>query len=446
MRNYFTLSYQKIRCPAHPGTAAHRKHRRMFRSFSGSSIVRGMRGKFRRAIGWRLFFAALVCGSAHAGTDGGIDAPRFSLGGFGTLGFARSTGGEGLLRDVSQPKGISHRWSAHTDSVFGLQASYRLDDSLDAVVQGASFLRYDGSYRPRLTWAFLKYELTPRFSLRAGRIGTEFFMMSNSRRIGYSYLPVRPRVNFYGINPFATADGVDAHLKWPVGEGIFRLEAFAGKSSEKVLSYDIDGSRLFRGMLEYDQGYWQFRYIHARGKLAGNTRGLEALHSALRAEGANRAADALTVKDTVNRYHSFGITYDDGRWQTLLAATRVTSESPLLENLRAVTLLVARRFGDFRPFFAYTWAKSASKTLDSGLPNPAFAAINDAITQTMAASHLHCHTRALGVRWDFARNMDFKVEIDFIRNSKSSVLLSEGNVSHGNGRTKVFSLSLDFMF
>ena len=391
--------------------------------------------------------AALCCGSARADVIDDLDASRFSFGGFGTLGVARTSGGEDRpLRDISQPKGISDTWSARNDSVFGLQVGYRFDDALEAVVQGVTFLRDDGSYNPKLTWAFLKYDLTPRLVLRFGRLGTEFLMQADSRQVGYSYLPVRPAIDFYGLIPFASADGLDARLCWPLGEGTLRLEALAARAGDDIPPYDLDGSRLLRGTLGYDRGHWQFRYIYAQARLAENVPSVEPLRDTLTMLGATATAGALALKDTLARYQSFGMTYDDGRWQVQAALNRITQESALLKKQHAATVLVAQRFGDVTPFAGYTWAKSSGKTLDSGLPNPMFAPINDAITQVMASSSLHRQTRTLGVRWDFARNMDLKAQVDFIRGGKSSTLLFEGGASRWDGRTKVFSLSLDFVF
>jgi hypothetical protein len=42
------------------------------------------------------------------------------------------------------------------------------------------------------------------------------------------------------------------------------------------------------------------------------------------------------------------------------------------------------------------------------------------------------------MRWDFARNMGFKAEIDFVHDRRSSVLLLENGVSCGSGKTKIF--------
>jgi hypothetical protein len=386
-------------------------------------------------------------GISRADNSDDLDAARFSYGGFGTLGVARTAGGaDRPLRDISQPKGISDTWSARNDSLLGLQAGYRFDDALEAVVQGVTFLRDDGSYTPKLTWAFLKYDVTPRLALRFGRVGTEFLMQADSRQVGYSYLPVRPPIDFYGLIPFGSSDGVDARLRWPLGEGTLRLEALAGKASGDIPPYDLDGSRLLRGTLGYDWGHWQLRYIYAHARLSENVPGAEPLRRTLTQLGATAAADALTFKDAAVRYHSLGMTYDDGHWQVQAALNRIIQESTLMEGLHAATVLVARRFGDVTPFAGYTRARSSRKTLDSGLPNPAFAPINAAIAQAMASSHLHRHTGTLGVRWDCARNMDLKAQVDFIHGSKSSTLLFEDGTSGDDGQARVFSLSLDFVF
>ena len=419
----------------------------MHKSSSTHPASQGARGRIQHTLRRCLLLAALVCGIARADATDDLDTSRFSFRGFGTLGVARSSSNDDRpLRDIAQPKGISNTWSARNDSVFGLQASYRFNDSLEAVVQGATFKRDDASYEPELSWAFLKYDVTPRLALRFGRVGAEFLMQADSRRVGYSYLPVRPAVDFYGIIPFGSADGMDAVLRWPLGEGTLSLEALAGQASGNIPAYDLDGSRLLRGTLGYDWGHWQVRYIYAQGKLSENIPSVEPLRNTLTMLGATSAADALAFKDATARYHSLGMTYDDGRWQVQAAVSRITHESAMMENLRAGTVLVARRFGDITPFAGYTWTKSSGKTLDSGLPNPMFAPVNDALAQALVSSRVHRQTRTLGVRWDFARNMDIKAQIDFIHGGKSSTLLFEDRASRGDGKTKVFSLSFDFVF
>ena len=123
-----------------------------------------------------LLASALLSPIAHADEDssaGSFSSPRFKFDGFGSLGIARSTNGEAeILRSLTPPEGITDHWSANSDSILGLQASYRISDEVETVAQAVSYLRDDGSFQPNITWAFLKYDVTPRFSMRFGRIGT----------------------------------------------------------------------------------------------------------------------------------------------------------------------------------------------------------------------------------------------------------------------------------
>ena len=387
---------------------------------------------------------------AHAQYSEGSDLfenSAFSLKGFGTLGIARSTNSDAeLLRDVSQPKGISNHWSARNDSALGVQAGYRFSDVSEVVIQGVSHLGDDGSYKPQLTWAFLKYDITPRFSMRLGRVGTEFLMQADSRMVGYSYLPVRPAIDFYGIVPINSGDGIDASLRWPVGDGIVRIEGFAGVATENLPPYDLEGSKILKGSIGYDEGRWQFRYIYAQAKLSENIERVEPLLATLTMLGATNAARKLEFEDTVSQYQSIGAAYDDGTWQVQGAINYIHHETDLMENSRAANLLIGRRLGNISPYLGYTWAKSSGKTVETGLPNPMFASINSAIASAMAGSHIDRKTISVGARWDFTRNMDLKAQVDFVRGSKSSKLLLEDIDSDWDGKTTVFSLSLDFVF
>ena len=403
------------------------------------------------AVGTLLSLAALLAGSAAA-QQGMPEEPGeyspFSARGFGTLGLARSTNGDAsYLRDISQPRGLDDAWRWRSDTILGLQATYRFDDVAEAVVQGISSYRYDGSFSPEMTRAFLKYDLSPRLSFRLGRVGMEFLMQSDSRSVGYSYLPVRPPVDYFGSLPVTYGDGADATFRWPLGEGVVRGDVFAGVADEKLPYLDVDGARILKGSLGYDVGPWQFRYIYGQLKY-GNSMGIvEPLRAALAASGAASAADALDLEGTTSRYHSLGAAYDDGLWQAQAALGYVRNETVMFENWRTGYLLIGRRFGSVSPFAGYSWARSSRKSLATGLPpSPSSSALNEGVAELLALSHFHRNTVLLGARWDFARNMDLTAQVDFVRSHKSSQWLVEEMKPQWNGRTRLFSLSLDFVF
>jgi hypothetical protein len=138
------------------------------------------------------------------------------------------------VRDLSQPRGISDSWSLQNDSVIGVQGAWRINPQLEAVVQAMSRYSYNGTFNPEISWAYVKYEPTPNLSLRAGRLGTEFFMMADSRWVGYSFLTVRPPGDYFWYLPFYTIHGADAALTVPLGESLLRGKVFYGLSNGKI--------------------------------------------------------------------------------------------------------------------------------------------------------------------------------------------------------------------
>jgi hypothetical protein len=391
-----------------------------------------------------VFLAASV--QAQEATTSAEQA--LALRGFGTVGFAQASNSQGeFLRDLSQPNGVSNHGSLLIDTILGLQLNYRASDKTELAAQVVSHQRYDGSFTPELAWAFAKYEWTPRVSFRVGRIGTEFLMQSDSRMVGYSYLPVRPPVNFYGIVPINYGDGADLQLRLPLGDGVLKGSLYLGQAQEQLPTYDVSGSPVRAASLGYDKGPLQFRLIHAESDLANSVMGdLATLRSTLAAMGATQAASALDMKGTLGAYDSVGLAYDDGSWQIQAALNRVTHGTVLTENSQAGYFNVARRMGNVSPYLGYSWTVSEAKSLATGLSGPAAAMLNPAVQAALQSSHQDQHTTTLGLRWDFARNLDLKVQLDWVNGQPSSTLLYDHLQSNWDGHTTVFSLAMDFVF
>ena len=372
----------------------------------------------------------------------------FTFRGFGTLGLARLTGGDvSYLRDISQPEGIGSDWTAKNDSIFGVQANYRVAKNVDTAVQVVSHYRYDGSYSPELTWAYLKYEPTPSLTFRFGRIGTEFLINSDSGKIGYSYLPVRPSPEYFGVLIVNYGDGADAQYRYPLGDGIFEAKVFAGVAREKMFIASLDGSSLIKGALGYRIGDWHFKYIHSQIGFANDIPMINGLRASLSAAGADQASNALGLDGKDVRYQSLGVAYDDGTWQFQGFAQYLKHDYVAFENAKAAYVLLARRFGRFTPYIGYARAKTSSKQLDTGLPDPAYDALNTGVANFMTVARVNHRSQTVGVRWDFAKNMSLKAQVDLLRGDKTSNGLFDSTHSFGwGGKGKVFSLAFDFIF
>ncbi|MBK1679491.1 hypothetical protein CKO20_03735 [Rhodocyclus tenuis] len=375
-----------------------------------------------------------------------------SLRGFGTLGMARSSTDQAeYIRDLTQPGGLNRSWSAKVDTVAGVQANYQIRDDLEAVVQAVSRYRYDGSFRPELTWAFLKFDPNPQLSLRFGRVGTEFYMLADSRMVGYSYLPIRPPVDYFGSLPISYVDGGDVVAAAPFASGLLRGKLYGGLMREQTPisyeSFDLGGSLVTGGHVDYQQGAWLWRVGYAQLRFKGELPApVSDLRNGLAASGipqAQAVADALSVDGKLARFYSAGISYDQGPLQVQLMASRTKYDTAAYQDSRSAYVIAGYRLGDLTPFVGRSYSHSTAKPLSAG---PLMAALQPEIDSLSAATGTDQFTSFFGVRWDFRRDMALKAQVDFVRGSADSRYLVRWRQADYDGRMNVFSLALDFIF
>lgn len=380
-----------------------------------------------------LFFAAGAVQTA--------EEAAFSVRGFGTLGLTRTNSRNAeFVRDLSQAHGSVDDWQMHTDSLLGLQASYRFSRQLEGVVQAVSRYRYDKTYTPDLTWAFIRYQPTSNVSLRVGRLGTEFFMLADSRLVGYSYLTVRPPGDFFWHLPFYSIEGVDAAVSVPVGEAVMRGKVFSGISHEKIALanevWNLGGSQMSGAYLDYLNGPWMLRASYSNIRFSNNLPIDNTLNSLLPANLAQEGHDYLATAGRRADYYSLGMVYDSGPWQAQLMLNQIRQGSRAFQNSSALYALAGYRMGSLTPFVGFSRVASQKR---GDTANPVVNAI-------MADSHAHQSTWMLGARWDVARNIALKIQWDNIRGTPQSIFPFRRENTSWSGNMNVFSGTLDFVF
>lgn len=391
--------------------------------------------------------------------------PSAHFGGFATLAAARSSSDQAeFVRDLSQPGGISRRWSAKIDSVIGLQGNVHLNHYAEGVVQVVSRYGPRGDFRPELTWAFASITPTPSVALRAGRIGTDFYMLSDSRWVGYASLTVRPPNDYYGALPFYSIDGVDAVFTRPLAAGVLRAKAFSGLSREEApladRLWDLDGSRMTGTSLGYQTGAWQWRADHARIRFRNELpipelfAGLNTFATDFGIATAGEAARRLAVAQTTSRFTAAGVVFDQGPLQAHLMLNRTRHESAAFQDSRGGYAVVGYRLGRFTPFAGYARVRSTPKTVVTGLPlatgDPDFDAaarfIDGKVAEVLADSHSNQHTTTVGLRFDLVTGLALKAQWDAVRGQPSSIFPYRGERAGWDGRTNVMSIALDAVF
>lgn len=386
-----------------------------------------------------------------------FNSETFSLSGFGTLGGAYNIDGQaGFIRDLSQPEGArGNGFDWNIDSRLGLQATWKPREDFESTVQVVSKYRSDGSYRPQVTWAFLKYAINPNLLARAGRLGADIYLQADSRDVGYAYLWIRPPVDYFGQLFASYFDGADFTIARELGQGVLKGKLYAGQAVETIPAdgggqYALDGTTVAGGHIEYQHVNWLFRVSYASIHLK-NESSVGPLLAVLRSTGVPQAialAQEMSLAGKHADFFGMGVAYDEGPLQSQLAINHLSSDSLTFPDNTAGYFSVGYRIGSWIPYFIYSRTQSDdNKQFTTGLPSiPPFDTINAGVAQAISAGQTNQETFSLGVRYDFTRNADIKLQLDRIDSRINPSLLWKEPDPDWDGQETIISATLDFIF
>ncbi|MEO8279493.1 MAG: porin [Ideonella sp.] len=415
-----------------------------------SSLPLGMQWVRRRMLAHCLIPILLPSGAAAEGLKLASD---LSFSGFGTLGLTHSSTDEAeFRRDILQPRGVTNNWSGDVDSRIGLQVNARLNAEIDGMAQAVSSYDHAGSYRPELTWAFVRYSPSPSFEVRAGRLGADVYMRADSRNIGYSNLWVRPPVEYFGQLQISHIDGADAVYRLDFDGGIASAKLYAGRARQKIPvrpgeDYDLDGTRVLGSNLDYQKGAWQFRAGYTSLRLKSEVPVSIPLLDALRESGSPAAvgiaADLSFVGKTL-KLLSAGVIYESGTWQSQLMFNRLISNTVSYPQKDSGYFLLGYRSERWTPFAMLAVTRSKSTTRATGLPTP--NPLDAAVSTALANGQSRQRTQSLGVRYDLVQRANLTFQLDRVKVQDNATLLWRNPQPGWNGRATIFSMTLDFVF
>lgn len=408
--------------------------------------------RLARSIALGLLLALDLSSRAHSQD---LDAPRFSVRGFGTLA-ATTHDAEGIefRRSVDQPDGVDEgEVDLGVDSQAGLQFNLSLAPQFDAVVQGVTRMHADGNWAPRISQGFVRYSPDEALELRVGRIGYDIYLLAESRQVGYSYVALRPPPEFYGIVTNDEVDGADASFTLRVGPGLARARVFGGEGSNA--SAFIDGShvespaRVLGTCFDYLYKGWTARVALLRFRFDPNP-AFPALIGGLRATGSPQAA-AIADNLDHDEYESLGvqlgIAYDDGPLQAQLLYGGATSDSIVAPEFDKFYALVGYRVRQWIPFVSYASSRDRHPMRSTGLPDiPQLAPLEAAVRGIQQSFRSTQHTMSAGVRFDFSEHVDFKLQIDRTSLEDTALVFDHRVPPGGPANMTVLAASIDFVF
>lgn len=441
-----------------------------------------------------LAAAALVaCAGAHAGyqsPDG-----NFSLSGFGTLGAAKTSTNEAVMNYPGQRGGATRHASFDPDSKLAVQGTYKFAPTLSATTQVMTKFDGDGQYEPKVEWIFGKWQATPGLSIRAGRMGAPYFMISDFRDVGYANLAVRPQLEVYGQVPVSQFEGADISYQLNLGDTTITSSLWAGDSHSKYTSalnkpssvLDIKKTRGITVNADLGNGI-TLRGGHTRGEInvkndAGTLLKAGAASATLRgglaAAGAGGTA-ALASLDGIYAlvnpdadkatFNGIGATYDVDNWVVNAEFTKRKTKG-FIADTTGWYAQVGYRLNQFTPYLGLAKISSDRRAVntvvktniaggnslhplygvDVGMSN-----LYNGVQQTLNTQKFDQKTFTLGSRWDYSSNLALKFQWD--RTSKpadaggmflaksSDAELSPTSFTATKKTVHVFTLSADFIF
>lgn len=384
----------------------------------------------------------LFGGPALAGGD-------FAFSGFGTVAVTYNDSDDfEFIRDLFQPSGVENEASTKVDSNLGVQLRYDFRHDTKAVVQVVSRHDEDGSMPPELNWAYIKHTPNPNWEIRAGRLGWDVYMLSDSRNVGYSHLWVRPPIEYFGFQQINHIDGLDIVTTRPLGSGVLSVKLYGGVADEEVpldagAEYDLSGTRVLGGHVGYRIDEWWFRLGYGELKLENAIEDpqLRQLLDALRASGEEDLANDMQLQDATVGHYVLGTIYERGPFQAQVMLNRAKTETLLLNDFYAGYTTVSYRLSEWRPYLSFAMIETDKISRHSDSPF-----LDPGVQATLDSARIDQHTTSLGVRYDFMENTALTFQVDRLWARDEEASMMRNAEPDWDGRATIVTMTLDFVF
>ncbi len=429
-----------------------------------------------------LPFAVLLATSAAANAAVAIN-DNVTFSGFGTLAYTHSNNQEADFRTSygqAEGAGKTNQETMDVDSKFGFQLQATgLDNKLTGTLQVVAKQAYDGSTKPTVQWANVKFAPNDDFYVRAGRVVAPVFMNSESRNVGYSQIRVRPPVDEF-INPIDWLDGMDVGYGFDVGATRIKTQLALGYYNDKQapLSADVIDEKTGKVLMAAspiktqshsallnvtaENGNWTWRAGLGKSRVTTSSEYLSNYHGAL--AGLNAAgidtgnlakrADGSRVDVTT---YGVGFSYDPGQWLVQGEFNGRQSDSLVVRSAQGLNLLAAYRLDNVTPYVGYSRIRSSNnadmtKGVGVGVPHPETGADlgeGIALLNHRLQTDLNQQIFTVGSRFDVAKNMDVKVQFDHVKKPAGSMgtFVNEDKTFTANKRSvNLFTVAVDYIF
>ena len=276
-------------------------------------------------------------------------AERVTFNGFYSFGLTKAS------EDISfttfgNYDGITDDVCTDCSTVLGLQMEFKISDQISAVGQ---FLSTNATQRELLTdWAFLRFNLGPKTTFRAGRLITPFYAKSQYQMVGFA-TPWASLPTGY-VRTARYFDGVDFKQQFSLGGINASLTAMFGNTRASLPAWDYVLQDVKGLAFESSINAFSFHLSYFFDYTAsltdnGSDPDAAAFVGALDSLDANESF----LYDAQTDYLTLGFEYDDGKNLVLAeyAATHFSKGNN--KGFLSYYLTYARRFQTWMPYLRF---------------------------------------------------------------------------------------------
>lgn len=396
------------------------------------------------------------------------DSSGLRLSGFGSLGLShvQAPEGWGFRRELGQ-SADGQAWRHDIDTRLGAQLNYSLGSRFELVAQAIAKKRgHYASDSDAVEWAYAAYRPDAEWTLRAGRVNLDAFLMADYRNVGYGYMTARPPVELYAMLP-TKLDGADLARSWIQGDAQWRAKLMAGTAQIGDLHTAGPSHirRVLGAMVSREEGGLLVRASVARtrieldlsgaGEAVAGLQQLAGLPVPAVADEARLLRERLGAQALWGTFWEVGLRHEMAHWQWSAELVRIQAE-PLIEQTSAY-LTLGRRFGDWTPYIAHGRTRDTMPVLPMPAWQTALAPLlgpggamgaqmlGSAVAFSVNGSRVQQSSWSLGARWDFHPQAALKLQWDRMRVDAGGTGLWTGS-DNSAARAHVASAVLDFIF
>jgi hypothetical protein len=265
-----------------------------------------------------------------------------------------------------------------------------------------------------------------------GRIGLDVYALSEYRNVGFSYLWVRPPVEFYAPVPFYSFDGLDLTWSRPLGDGLFRAKLYGGSTGNDFEVGDgVTGLTLepiIGVTLGWESDHWQLRMTMSQTEVEEEQEyfpGLQPLADALEQvvllwpEATNLQAN-LKAGGSKIYYHSIGAAYTNAPWQVQAEVGFIDSQLDVYPALLNSYVSIGRQFGAVTVYGMLADSDNQNERVEVEPPFIPFlpvesaqlAFLGQALQTAFDNTSMDQSSLSLGMRWDVRYDTALKLQWD----------------------------------